>query len=240
MIDFRPAFIVTASGNRGPGPGLEPGNRWRMTELCTIRQDGLEGWHPIAESGDLCPTSRTSLAWPDENQKGWPIKPDIVMEGGNYAELGGHRSSTDDLSMLTTILHPSGRLFDTTRDTSPATALAARFAAILWRSHSEVLAGDRAGADGPLGTMDPAIDGGSGDSKQAAQRRLHCYGYGVPDLHRAIHGAVERGESHLRGCPSAVPEEGLRVWVSTKCTSTSCPGPSTFCKAWGPPRCECG
>src|SRR5437764_1218866 len=59
-------------------------------------------------------------------------KPDIVMEGGNYAHRGGSRSNIDDLSLMTTIVHPSGRLLEATRDTSPATALAARFAARIW------------------------------------------------------------------------------------------------------------
>ena len=174
----------------------DPAQAWNavtvgaMTELCMIQQDGWEGWQPIAESGDLCPTSRTSLAWPDENQKGWPIKPDIVMEGGNYAELGADRSSTDDLSMLTTILHPSGRLLDTMRDTSPATALAARYAAILWSHYPKLWPETvRALMVHSAKWKQRMIDRFPGDSKAAAQRRLRCYGYGVPDLRLAIHSA---------------------------------------------------
>jgi hypothetical protein len=174
----------------------DPAQTWNaitvgaMTELCTIHQEGWEGWHPIAESGDLCPTSRTSLAWPVENQKGWPIKPDIVMEGGNYAELGENRSSTDDLSMLTTILHPSGRLLDTTRDTSPATALAARYAAIVWSHYPKLWPETvRALMVHSAKWKQRMIDRFPGNSKAAAHQRLRCYGYGVPDLRRAIHSA---------------------------------------------------
>ena len=166
-----------------------------MTELCTIQQEGWEGWQPIAESGDLCPTSRTSLAWPAENQRGWPIKPDIVMEGGNYAELGVNRSSTDDLSMLTTMVHPSGRLLDTTRDTSPATALAARYAAILWSHYPKLWPETvRALMVHSAKWTQRMIDRFPGDSKSAAHRRLRCYGYGVPYLRRAIH-SVENAVS---------------------------------------------
>jgi hypothetical protein len=174
----------------------DPAQAWNvltvgaMTNLCTIQQEGWEGWHPIAESGDLCPTSRTSLAWPAENQKGWPIKPDIVMEGGNYAESGTSRSSADDLSMLTTILHPSGRLLDTTRDTSPATALAARDAAILWSHYPKLWPETvRALMVHSAKWTQRMIDRFPGTSKAAAQQRLRCYGYGVPDLRRAIHSA---------------------------------------------------
>lgn len=174
----------------------DPAQAWNtltvgaMTELCTIQEEGLEGWHPIAESGDLCPTSRTSLAWPGENQKGWPIKPDIVMEGGNYAESGTNRLRADDLSMLTTILHPSGRLLETTRDTSPATALAARDAAILWSHYPKLWPETvRALMVHSAKWTQRMIDRFPGDSKAAAHQRLRCYGYGVPDRHRAIHSA---------------------------------------------------
>ena len=95
--------------------------------------------------------------WPDKNRKGWPIKPDIVMEGGNYAQRGDERSNPDDLSLMTTILHPSGRLLEVTRDTSPATALAARFAAIIWSRYPRLSPRDRPRADGPLGELDAAM-----------------------------------------------------------------------------------
>ena len=101
--------------------GIEdPAQAWNavtvgaFTEKVFIRHPDYDDWQPLAESGDLCPTSRTSLPWPPENQSGWPIKPDIVMEGGNYAEsLGGDRAGIDDLSLLTTVLPPfpdQGRL----------------------------------------------------------------------------------------------------------------------------------
>jgi hypothetical protein len=174
----------------------DPAQAWNvltvgaMTELCMIQQERWEGWQPIAETGDLCPTSRTSLAWPADNQRGWPIKPDLVMEGGNYAQLGNNRSSTDDLSMLTTILHDSGRLLDTTRDTSPATALAARCAAILWSHYPHLWPETvRALLVHSANWSQRMIDRFPGNSKTAAHRRLRCFGYGVPDLRRAIHSA---------------------------------------------------
>ena len=123
--------------------GIEdPAQAWNAvtvgayTEKVFIRHPNFAGWRPVADNGDLSPTSRTSLAWPPENQLGWPIKPDIVMEGGNYAQNDlGELERVDDLSLLTTVLPPfpdQGRLLETTRDTSPATAGAARVAAIIW------------------------------------------------------------------------------------------------------------
>src|SRR5271157_892368 len=177
--------------------GIEdPGQSWNaltvgaFTEKVFIEDRSFTGWQPIAESGDLTPTSRTSLPWPDKNQKGWPIKPDIVMEGGNYAEKGTSRSNLDDLSLVTTILHRSGRLLEATRDTSPATALAARFAATIWsrypRFRPETVRGLIVHSSSWTNAM---VRRYPGEQKSAVQKCLRCYGYGVPDLGKALNSA---------------------------------------------------
>jgi len=177
--------------------GIEdPGQAWNaltigaMTEKVNIQHEDFQGYHPIAESGDLCPTSRTSLPWSEDNYKGWPIKPDLVMEGGNYACRGLEKSNCDDLSLLTTILHPSGRLLETTRDTSPATALAARMGAMIWSRYPHLwpetvraLLVHSARWTSAMKKRFP------GDKKNVIRRRLRCYGYGTPDLQRALNSA---------------------------------------------------
>ncbi|QVL31432.1 S8 family peptidase [Telmatocola sphagniphila] len=175
----------------------DPAQSWNAitvgayTEKVAISESDFEGWQPLAEPGDLCPTSRTSLAWPTDQHKGWPTKPDFVCEGGNYVEIAGKRSSADDLSLLTTILHPSGRLFETTRDTSPATAEAARLAATLW-SHYPTLRPEtlRALLVHSSRWTDAMYRRFPGDKKSQIQRRLRTYGYGVPDLNRALYSLV--------------------------------------------------
>ncbi len=177
--------------------GIEdPGQAWNAitvgayTEKVFIEDRGFDGWQPIADSGDLSPTSRTSLPWPDKNRRGWPIKPDIVMEGGNYAQSGANRSNIDDLSLMTTILHPSGRLLEATRDTSPATALAARFAATIWsrypRFRPETVRGLMVHSASWTAAMRKRYPS---DQKTVAQNCLRCYGYGVPDLGMALSSA---------------------------------------------------
>jgi hypothetical protein len=112
------------------------------------------------------------------------------VEGGNYAEQGGARSACDDLSLLTTVLSPTGRLLDSTRDTSPATAAAARLAATIWshypRLWPETIRGlmvhSARWSDAMLGRF-------PGDRKSAIHRCLRCYGYGVPQLARALYSA---------------------------------------------------
>lgn len=181
---------VTHAGIEDPGQSWNALTIGAYTEKVTIEQKEYADWQPIATSGDLTPTSRTSLPWPNENQRGWPIKPDLVMEGGNYAERGRNRDSCDDLSLLTTILHPTGRLLETTRDTTPATAGAARLAAIIWsrypRLWPETVRGLLVHSAGWTKAMRERFPG---DQKNMIHKCLRCYGYGVPDERKALHSA---------------------------------------------------
>jgi subtilase family protein len=180
--------------------GIEdPAQAWNaitvgaFTEKVFIQQPEFSDWEPLAESGDLCPTSRTSLPWPPENQSGWPIKPDIVMEGGNYAENGADRAGVDDLSLLTTVLPPfpnQGRLLQSTRDTSPATGAAARGAAIIWSYYPGLWPETvRALIVQSARWTDRMLVRFPDTGRASVQRRLRCYGYGVPQLQRALWSA---------------------------------------------------
>jgi hypothetical protein len=61
-------------------------------------------------------------------ERKWPLKPDIVLEGGNWAAMGDQMDCPDDLGLLTTYRDPTIRHFDIFRDTSAATALGANLA----------------------------------------------------------------------------------------------------------------
>jgi len=175
----------------------DPGQAWNaltvgaFTELVSIQDPDFVGYEPIAPAGDLSPTSRTSLAWPDEEREDWPLKPDIVMEGGNWAATqGGIRDTPDDLGLLTTIVHPSGRLLTVTRDTSPATAATARFAALVWAQYPKLWPETIRGLVVHSAQWTNAMcKRFPGTMKSVIQQRLRCYGYGVPDLERALYSA---------------------------------------------------
>jgi len=177
--------------------GIEdPAQAWNaigvgaFTEKTTIRDPSLAGWQPIAPAGDLTPSSRTSQAWPPDNHKGWPIKPEIVLEGGNYIINGQNRDSCDDLSLLTTIMHPTGRLLATMRDTSAATAAAARMAAIIWSYYPRLWPETVRGLLIHSAAWTPAMLARCpGEQKSDVHRRLRCFGYGVPSLPRALWSA---------------------------------------------------
>ena len=182
----------------GDDAGVEdPGQTWNaltvgaMTDLVIIQHPDFRGYQPIAPAGDLSPTSRTSLAWPDDTRNGWPLKPDIVMEGGNWAStVDGLRATPNDLGLLTTIVHPSGRLLTVTRDTSPATAAAARFAARLWSHYPNLWPETIRGlVVHSARWTDSMVQRFPGSTKGVIQQRLRCYGYGVPDYVRAEYSA---------------------------------------------------
>jgi hypothetical protein len=111
----------------------DPGQAWNAltigayTDLTDISEPDMEAYRAVAPRGGLSPFSTTSSTW----QPHWPMKPDVVFEGGNAAKDALMALPTPSLSLLTTHRLPNERLFTTANATSAATALAARMAAEL-------------------------------------------------------------------------------------------------------------
>jgi len=174
----------------------DPAQSWNSvavgayTEKAVIDSAGYDGWNPIAEPGTLSPSSRTSLIWPDLV---WPLKPDIVMEGGNNAidPASGTADDVDDLMLLTTRVGPGGApLLTTSGDTSAATALAARYSAIVWAKYPELWPETvRSLLIHSARWTAPMIEEFPGETKTNLESRIRCYGYGVPNLQRALSSA---------------------------------------------------
>ncbi|HOD83235.1 MAG: Subtilase family protein [Planctomycetes bacterium ADurb.Bin126] len=168
----------------------DPAQSWNAvtvgacTDLVRIHAADRQGWNPIALKGRLCPASTTSMLWGHE----WPIKPDIVMEGGNYAIDGlGRIDAADDLSLLTTARPIAGRLLTTFGDTSAATALAARMGAIIQSRYPGFWPETVRGLMVHSAEWTPEM---LAEFPYAQRRdRLRCYGWGIPQLERAIWSA---------------------------------------------------
>jgi len=121
----------------------DPGQAWNAltvgahTEKAWLDATRYPGWQPIAPLGDLSPSSCTSTNW----VKTWPIKPDIVMEGGNMATSpeDGSADYIDDALQLVSTGHDFalGKQLIAFGDTSAATALAARLAATVQAQYPE-------------------------------------------------------------------------------------------------------
>ena len=102
-----------------------PRNRDRIS----IHDQSWQGWEPVATAGDLSPWSTTSVPF----AKQWPLKPDVVAEGGNVAQNGSgeFHDLHPDLCLLSTHYKPAEKPFVLTNATSAATAQVARMAAII-------------------------------------------------------------------------------------------------------------
>ncbi|MGB4658675.1 MAG: S8 family peptidase, partial [Mobilitalea sp.] len=114
-------------------PIEDPGQSWNAmtigayTEKIEINDGAYIGWNPIADVNELSPFSSTSMTWDSK----WPIKPEILLEGGNAITDGTNVDICDDVSLLTTHRNPIIRPFSTINATSAATAQAANIAARL-------------------------------------------------------------------------------------------------------------
>lgn len=176
-------------------PIQDPAQAWNVltvgahTMLDTLQSAELSAYQPVAPSGALSPFTTTSNTWEDR----WPIKPDIVMEGGNLAiDVAGWSTDADELSVLSTYFDPGSSYFYPFNMTSAATAQAAWFAAQIQARYPDfwpetVRALVIHSADWPEGLLRQL--GGNG-SKSDMKRVLRSAGYGVPDLERALYSAT--------------------------------------------------
>jgi hypothetical protein len=168
-------------------PIKDPGQAWNAisvgatTRKATIHENPVRHWDAIAEKDSLSPSSRTSTVWSNP----WPFKPDIVMEGGNNAinPATGEADFLDDLSLLTTPIGIGNAQLTTTGDTSAATALASRYAALIWSKYPALWPETvRALLVHPSRWTDKMLE----EFPEKKVPRLRTYGYVVPDLGKAL------------------------------------------------------
>ena len=170
----------------------DPAQAWNVltvgayTQKTTIEGLLTENYKAIAPNNGLSPFSTTSGSW----DKHWPLKPEVVFEGGNAAIDDISACTLPSLKLLTTS-HEADRLFTTSNATSAATALAARFAARvmaeypqLWPETIRALVVHSARW---TNTMQQQFlpDPQSPSKSEVVQLIRHC-GYGVPSIDRAI------------------------------------------------------
>jgi hypothetical protein len=170
----------------------DPGQAWNAltvgayTDRTQLDAQSHPDWSLLAAPGTLAPASTTSLVW----ERLWPLKPDVVLEGGNAAVNPGRTevAAVDDLSLLSTHFRPLEKLLAPMGDTSAAAAQAARMAAIiqasyekLWPETVRALLVHSARWTGAMLAEFPL------DGPESVQRaRLRTYGFGVPDVSRAL------------------------------------------------------
>lgn len=119
-----PAINETSS-IEDPGQSFNAITVGAYTEKDIINESNYRHLRPLAERNDLSPFSRTSMVWDST----WPVKPEIVLEGGNATVENGSVTLLDSLQLLSTDRDSRIRILSAFNATSAATALAARMAA---------------------------------------------------------------------------------------------------------------
>ena len=177
----------------------DPGQSWNaltvgaFTEKTRIVDPTLRGYTPIAPSGGLSPFSTTSTTW----ERKWPLKPDVVFEGGNVAR-GPNDSvqATDDLKLLSTYHDPQVAQFAPFDATSAAAAQAAWMAAVIHSHYPEMwpetvralIVHTAEWTDAMRNQFLPAPP--VQPTKTDYGKLVRICGYGVPSLERALYCAT--------------------------------------------------
>lgn len=143
-----------------------------------------DGYSAVAQFNELSPYSSTSTIWESK----WPIKPDVVCDGGNAATDGTFFTQDDELSKLTLSNKINRRLFDTIHATSAGTAQCSYIAAELLAYYPEMrLETVRALLIHSARWTDAMKNQFCTQDNKTQGRKilLRACGYGVPDLGRA-------------------------------------------------------
>ena len=202
-VGRNPRLLVVSAGNTDPNAWMEyphsnttdgihdPAQSWNAltvgayTNLTRITEPDTNEYEAIAPEGCLSPFSSTSAIW----QTNWPLKPDVLFEGGNAAKDTLSALTLPSLSLLTTYHIPHERLFTTSNATSAAMALATRMAAQLMSTYPalwpETIRGLIVHSAEWTDAMRPMYLPAHASKSNYATLVRHC-GYGVPDLDRAL------------------------------------------------------
>jgi len=179
-------------------PVDDPSQAWNaltvgaFTELNGVPGDpDFAGYRAVANRDDLSPFSRTSLVFGRQ----WPIKPDVVAEGGNLLVSPGETTfDTHDVVGLptTSLREPLGQPFTSTWATSAASAQVAHMAAVamsrypaMWPETIRGLIVHSAEWTDPMRAVINA-----NRSHGLRQRIVRRYGFGVPTLPRVLESAA--------------------------------------------------
>ena len=171
----------------------DPAQAWNAltvggyTDKALVDAARYPGWEPLAARGDLAPASCTSVGW-----RKWPIKPDIVMEAGNMARNPAFQDPDyiDDGLQLLSISHDfaNRRPLTSFGDTSAATAVAARFAAMVWAKYPDRAPETVRALMVHAAQWTPAMRARftAADGSIDYTNLVRCFGYGVPNLQNLL------------------------------------------------------
>lgn len=166
-----------------------PGQSWNAlivgayTEKTVVNDPIFKDYKPIAKAGELSPFSKTSFVW----DKRWPIKPDVVFEGGNAMKNEDTADTHQDLQLLTTRKSFTISPFDTISATSAATAQASWMAAKIAYEYPNAWPETIRGLMIHSAEWHPSMlrQLQVGTAKADYKKLLKVFGYGIPNLDKA-------------------------------------------------------
>lgn len=158
------------------------------TEKIQVNDPNFQNHTPVANEGQLSPFSSASLVW---EQRKWPIKPDVVFEGGNLLRAPDNSVIPhEDLELLSTSRSFNIKPFDTLNATSAAAAQASWFAAKIayeypnaWAETIRGLVVHSANWNAAMLAQSQVQQG----NRASFRNLLRTFGFGVPDLDRALY-----------------------------------------------------
>ena len=156
------------------------------TEKIQVNDPNYREYTTLANEGELSPHSTTAIVW----EKMWPIKPDVVFEGGNLLKAPDNSiTQHEDLELLSTSKSFNIKPFDTINATSAATAQASWAAAKIAYEYPNVWAETIRGlivhSASWKGAMMNQLNVGT--ARNDYKNLLKVFGYGVPDLNKALY-----------------------------------------------------
>jgi len=205
--DFQRLFVIAAGNLPDVAACIEypdkqilesihdPAQAWNaltvgaFTALARITDSKLHDYRPLAPAGGLSPFSSTSATWEDA----WPMKPDVVFEGGNLAvDSQGFSDEPDDLCVISTFRDYNQRLLYGFNMTSAAAAQAAWTAAQIYSIYPDFWPETIRALMVHSAEWTPAMKEQflpPNPSKKNYKRMIRLCGWGVPNLDRALHTA---------------------------------------------------
>lgn len=195
-------LMVLAAGNADLRAGYpkanltdevhEPAQAWNalsvgaFTNRTAIVDPRFRGYRAIAPAGCISPHSTCSCSWPPTK---WPIKPEVLFEGGNVAESAdGSISECEDLCLISTHRDPQVAQFAPFDMTSAASAQAAHMAARLRVLYPSAWPETVRAAIVHSARWTPGMERQlPASNKREYNFRVRACGYGVPDFDRAAY-----------------------------------------------------
>lgn len=157
------------------------------TEKIQVTAPNFQNHSLVANEGELSPYSSTSLVW----ERKWPVKPDVVFEGGNLLKAPDNSiMSHKDLELLSTSKSIQIKPFDTVNATSAAAAQASWFAAKVAYEYPDAWAETIRGLMIHSANWNQAMFNQmqvQQGNRASFRNLLRTFGFGVPNLDRALY-----------------------------------------------------